>query len=358
MRALGVPGGSPTSASTIKTGSEIANIVKNEIPQLMDVGSKCLALKSPGNAVECCGNMCFHSVLPTDPKYSSTPRRAVISAQPPFYTGVGRVGSVALESGRTLFRVERKLFFLADQAEPSVITPCRRLLLLFVLLVTGRTGLSAEKDHDLANLERSFWLHASLATKSQKGYWGPAFPASPSPTETDIRNAAKLLTDKYAANRLYLVYHHEIPLQEAEQVFRWWRQHCPEKVTLVPTLVLRMYDQQQTPVFTSDELRQLVEFFQQSINGEQIAVYDVYPKRDQGDALRLLAEQYPKGLIRVGIQPEEQIESPFVAAVQDTWSGFCHGKTNADWLDRGFGAETLRQWVEARNQQHTRSPGI
>ena len=70
---------------------------------------------------------------------------------------------------------------------------CPRLLLLFVLLVTGRIGLSAEKGHDLANLERSFWLHASLATKSQKGYWGPAFPASPSPTETDIRNAAKLV---------------------------------------------------------------------------------------------------------------------------------------------------------------------
>ena len=76
----------------------------------------------------------------------------------------------------------------------------------------------------------------------------------------------------------------------------------------------------------------------------------MYPKRDQGEALRLLAEQYPKGLIRVGIQPDEQIEPPFVAAVQDTWSGFCHGKTNADWLDRGFGAETLRQWVEDRNQ--------
>ncbi len=228
--------------------------------------------------------------------------------------------------------------------------PHLRLLLLFVLLVTGGIGLSAETDHDLSSLERSFWLHASLATKSQKGYWGPNFPASSSPTETDIRNAAKLLTDNCAANRLYLVYHHEIPLQEAEQVYRWWRQYCPEKVQLIPTLVLRMYDEQKTLVFTLDELRQLVEFFQQSINGEQIAVYDVYPKRDQGDALRFLTEHYPKGLIRVGIQPDEKIEAPFVAAVQDTWSGFCHGKSNADWLDRGFGAETLRQWVEDRNQ--------
>ena len=226
-----------------------------------------------------------------------------------------------------------------------------RLLLIFVLFVTGRIGLSADKSHDLARLERSFWLHVSLAPTAQKGYWGPAYPASPSPTESDIRNAANRLTKTYAANRLYLVYHAEIPVDDAEQVFRWWRQHCPQSVTLVPTLVLRMYDQQQTLVFTPEQLRRLVEFFQRSINANQLAVYDVYANRDQGEAQKILAEQYPKGLIRVGIQPDEKIGPPFVAAVQDTWSGFCHGKTDADWLDRGFGAETLRKWVENRNRQ-------
>ena len=90
------------------------------------------------------------------------------------------------------------------------------------------------KPHNLANLERSFWLHASLAASTQRGYWGPEFPASPTPTEADIRNAAKLLTGSYAANRLYLVYHHEIPFFDAEQVFRWWRQHCPEKSATRP----------------------------------------------------------------------------------------------------------------------------
>ena len=90
--------------------------------------------------------------------------------------------------------------------------PWPKLLLIFVLLATGRIGLSADNKHDLPRLERSFWLHASLASTAQKGYWGPAFPASPSPTEPDIQNAAKLLTSTYAANRLYLVYHAEIPL--------------------------------------------------------------------------------------------------------------------------------------------------
>lgn len=230
-------------------------------------------------------------------------------------------------------------------------TPWPKLLLVFVLLTLGSIGLSADNKHDLPRLERSFWLHASLAATAQKGYWGPAYPASPSPTESDIRNAAKLLTNTYAANRLYLVFHAEIPVDDAERTFRWWRQHCPQTVTLVPTLVLRMYDNQQTPVFTPEQLRRLVEFFQQSINADDMAVYDVYGNRDQGEALKILAEQYPNGLIRVGIQPDEKIRPPFVAAVQDTWSGFCHGKTNADWLDQGFGAETLRKWVENRNEQ-------
>lgn len=108
-----------------------------------------------------------------------------------------------------------------------------KLLLALVLLATGRIGLSADNKHDLPRLERSFWLHASLARTAQKGYWGPACPASSSPAEPDIRNAAKLLTGTYAANRLYLVYHAEIPVDQAEQVFRWWRQHSPETVTLV-----------------------------------------------------------------------------------------------------------------------------
>ncbi|NLS97553.1 MAG: hypothetical protein GXX96_35890 [Planctomycetaceae bacterium] len=231
-------------------------------------------------------------------------------------------------------------------------TPWPKLLLVFVLLTTGRIVLSAEESHNLASLERSFWLHASLAATAQKGYWGPAFPASPSPTEPDIRNAAKLLTSTYAANRLYLVYHAEIPVEDAVQVFGWWRRHCPDTVTLVPTLVLRMYDQQKTPVFTPEQLRRLVQFFQKSINAYQLAVYDVYGNRDQGEALKILAEQYPKGLIRVGIQPDEKLGPPFMGAVQDTWSGLCHGKRNADWQDKGFGAETLWKWVENRNQQN------
>jgi APA family basic amino acid/polyamine antiporter len=224
-------------------------------------------------------------------------------------------------------------------------------ILACVALVAG-TGRSAAADAPVsAPLERSFWLHASLAPVAQRGYWGPAFPAAAAATDMEIRAAARLLTGPYAANRLYLVYHHEVSLDEAQRAFASWRRYCPQAVQLVPTLLLRMYDPGQSTVFTPAELRRLTAFFQRTIPTGPIAVYDVQAHRDQGPSLENLAKQCPGGLIRVGIQPDEKIRPPFIAAVQDTWSGFCHGKTNADWQSPGFGAERLRQWVRQRNQE-------
>lgn len=222
---------------------------------------------------------------------------------------------------------------------------------LGMILIAGHLLLAADDSgHHLVSLERSFWLHASLAPSAQKGYWGPEFPDCSPPSEQDIRNAVSQLTGPYAANRLYLVYHHEMPLEAVERVFMLWHRHCPGGVQIVPTLLLRMYDKGKSEVFTPDEIRRLVEFSKRAISPDKFAVFDVYANRDQGEALKYLGDQYPKGLIRLGIQPDEKLRPPFVEAVQDTWSGFCHGKTNADWQDRGFGADTLRQWVRDRNQ--------
>lgn len=200
------------------------------------------------------------------------------------------------------------------------------------------------------SLERSYWLHASLADPAQKGYWGAAFPDSIPATPEEIRLAAKLLGQTYRANRLYLIYHREIAVEQAERVFADWQQACGKELELVPTLLLRMYDAQQSQVFTAAELQRLMSFFQQTIHAKRLAVYDVYPGRDQGASLAILGAAFAGELIRVGIQPEENVPAPFVAAVQDTWSGFCHGKTNADWRDRGFGADALARWVERRNR--------
>jgi hypothetical protein len=220
------------------------------------------------------------------------------------------------------------------------------IALIFPLLGSAGAG----ESHNLVEMERSFWVHASLAHVPQKGYWGTDFPSGDAPTKQNIQNAAKLLTGRYAANRLYLIYHHEISLQKAQQVFKWWREQCPMSVELIPTLVLRMYDKQQTEVFSAKEITQLTGTFRRSVNDQNIAIYDIYSNRDQGTALKQLQRQYPNGIVRIGIQPTEKLSIPYVGFVQDTWSGFCHGKTNIDWQDRGFGRDTLRKWVRDRNQ--------
>jgi hypothetical protein len=204
-------------------------------------------------------------------------------------------------------------------------------------------------DGSLAKLERSYWLHASLASLPQRGYWGLDFQLAARPTEKEIQNAARLLTNDYAANRLYLIYHNELPPANAEQVFALWRKHCPPEAEIVPTLVLRAYDKQKSTVFSADELKRLAGFFKRAINPARIAIYDVYANRDQSGGLATLSREFPGGIIRVGVQPDETIAPPFVAAVQDTWSAFCHGKTHDDWRQPGFGAQTLRRWVEKRN---------
>jgi len=93
----------------------------------------------------------------------------------------------------------------------------------------------------------------------------------------------------------------------------------------------------------------LAAFFKRVVNPTNVAVYDVFNGRAQGAGLALLAQAYPDGIIRVGIQPDERIAPPFVAAVADTWSACCHAKDNADWLKADLGAPTLRRWIERRN---------
>ncbi|UCD27624.1 MAG: hypothetical protein JSV03_10975 [Planctomycetota bacterium] len=217
---------------------------------------------------------------------------------------------------------------------------------------TARLGAVAEVlvRPRLTDLERSYWVHVTLGSKPHKGYWGMQLPPCSQPTELQVRNAARLLTGPYATNRLYLLYHKEITFSQAKEVFSWWRRHCSSDVEIVPTLVMRTYDKSQAEVFTTEELRELCNFFRTELHSSHLAVFDVYPNRDHGPGLAILAEAFEKKLIRLGIQPEESIKLPFVAAVQDTWSGLCHGKTNTDWLDKGFGAETLRQWIMKRNE--------
>ena len=223
--------------------------------------------------------------------------------------------------------------------------------LTYPLEAKARGDASALPPEHLQRLERSYWVHASLGASLVKGYWAKEAPVGAPPTAGQVRNAAGLLCTRYGANRLYLVYHKEVPPADFGRLLRLWRAASPRSVDLIPTLVLRMYDNEQHELFTEDEAREVCTFIKRELRCRQVAVYDVMPNRDQGKALGVLAREFSGGIIRVGLQPDEDLRAPYVAAVQDTWSGLCHGKTNDDWLAPGFGAETLRKWVTARNGQ-------
>src|SRR4051794_38402965 len=84
------------------------------------------------------------------------------------------------------------------------------LLAITLMLVAAVSSSGDPSQREVKHVERSFWLHASLAGQAQQGFLGTNFLSAPVPTETEIRNAARLLTEDYAANRLYLIYHREI----------------------------------------------------------------------------------------------------------------------------------------------------
>ena len=215
-----------------------------------------------------------------------------------------------------------------------------------LLCLVLRAGFSTAAEP----LERSFWLHASLGLFTQHHYFGPGYPETPAPSREEVCHAAKLLTENWAASRLYLIYHHELAPETARQLFTWWKEACAPGVEIVPALVLHMYDKEQSAVFSIAELGGLTEFFHTHINPDHVAVYDIAPNRKGGESQAILAKAFPQGLIRLGIQPDEALDPPFATAVQDTWSGMCHGTDNErDWLQPGFGAATLRQWVMNRN---------
>lgn len=250
------------------------------------------------------------------------------AGEPP---GIGTRSGITRWSRREL--LQRAAFFPAALARNAALSPTAGAL---------------------RRLERSFWIHATLADDTRRGYWGPGFPEA-SPASADaIQNAAHILSGPYAANRIYLLYHHECPLNAAGLIYAYWRRVLHPGVELVPTLLLRMYDANQSRVFSRTELAQLVDLLMTKVRPRHLAVYDVYAGRDMTEDLQLLASRCPAGLIRIGLQPGEALAPPFVGAVEDTWSALCNGKTNELWLGPGYGAGVLRKWVQAR--ANTRLP--
>lgn len=68
--------------------------------------------------------------------------------------------------------------------------------------------------------ELSFWVHCSLPDQWQRGYWDPDAAPARAASPDEVRRAARLLTETYGANTLYLLYHDEVDWAVAEPLFR------------------------------------------------------------------------------------------------------------------------------------------
>jgi len=213
------------------------------------------------------------------------------------------------------------------------------------------SGFAGSSSRELKHVERSFTIDASLATFGTGDYAGTNFPSLIAPSETEIRNAAHLLTGEYGANRIYLVYRKEIPIADAERVFGTWRQSAPAEVEVVPTLVLRASDRQQSELFSAAEIQSLTRFFKGEINRTRLGIINWKGEPDEGASLKVLATEFKSGLCLVGLLPDGKLSSPFSGAVADIRSALCKGKSNDDWQQTGFGLDALRRAIRGRNEQ-------
>lgn len=221
----------------------------------------------------------------------------------------------------------------------------------FAMLLSVVSSFASSDSERLKHLERSFSVHASLAALPQNGNWNTNFASLEPPTETQIHNAARLLTQDYSANRLYLVYQKEIPLVEAERVFQTWREACPPEIELVPALVLNGGSTNQPEFFSSLEIRWLSDFFKHQVNPDHIAVFCSGQVGSHELALKILSTNFGTGLVRLDLQPDEMLQAPFGGAIAQTGGALCSAESNEKWQQDGSGLGRLRKWIEARNGQ-------
>jgi hypothetical protein len=212
-------------------------------------------------------------------------------------------------------------------------------------------GRAESLSRELRHLERSFSLDASLTTLGRNGISASNLPSAFLPDETEIRNAAQLLTTDYAANRLYLIYRKEMTIADAERVFELWRQFCSAGVEVVPVLALHPSNNPHEELFSSAEIKALARFFKRQINPTRLAVAGLKGESDDGAGFQFLASEFKTGLLFFGMQPEAKPAAPFSGGVLEIKQALSQGESNEQWQQSGFGLERLRKCVIAGNER-------
>ncbi len=210
--------------------------------------------------------------------------------------------------------------------------------------------------------ERSYWIDIDLRHNNGRGYWKNYTQLNEDqiPTSTEIQNACKILSKELNGNKLYVTYHRQFELSKAKSVLSLWKKHGAKYgLTIVPTIVLEDYSDKPKMNFNDNELLDLGKWSMKNINANEFGIYDVYIRQAEGSKqdiqMKTLRNTIGDKLVRVGLQPGEQLNKHMVAGVEDTWTAECQGLTNQLWEfpkevngNKKFGRLLLEDWVMER----------
>jgi len=210
--------------------------------------------------------------------------------------------------------------------------------------------------------ETSYWIDLDLAERSMRGYWQPVESLEPEsiPDSVDIANATRLLAEEYGADKLYVVYHRQFELDSARHVMNFWKtEGARHGLDIVPTLVIENYAEPSTMNFSDSTLCDFAEWCVENVNPDEFGIYDVYIRQTEGSPqdrqMGILRETIGDKLIRVGLQPGEQLNRYCRGGVEDTWTAECQGLTDELWSNPDsvngtdlYGRKLLATWVAER----------
>lgn len=226
----------------------------------------------------------------------------------------------------------------------------------------------AQKEILHPDFELSYWIDIDLRHNPGRGYWKPAdsLPADPVPERRHIANAVRCLRETYGADKLYVVYHRQFEPDAAREVLlRWKEEGVRRGVRIVPTVVPESYATPTTMNFTDSTLCEFAAWCLREIDPDEFGLYDVYVRQAPGSAqdaqMAVLRRAVGDRLVRIGLQPGEELSRHCKAGVEDTWTAECQGLTNELWEHPDsvggtdvYGRKLLESWVRERAEGETR----
>lgn len=216
---------------------------------------------------------------------------------------------------------------------------------------------------DDGSFEISYWIDIDVRHNNGRGYWvhTSVYPPDSLPTSAQIWAACSRTRFTYHGLSLYVIYHRQFEIDDAKIVFKLWKLHAENMgMKVIPVLVLEDYATPAATNFTDTEIGDFSQWLVDSINNEEIGVYDIYSGRQvagtaQNTQLSIMYSRIGNKIVRVGQQPGEAINPYIKRVVQDTWSAECHGLTNNLWEfpvtylgTNNWGRNLLVNWVNQR----------